>query len=125
MASEEAPTLGETLLGLMERGVGGITSARQLAGRLASLKGTSAEGERRSISRHIRLGNAEEETIAWYAKAFGVDRDLLPPAATRPRRAVSAAEFEELRSQVEVLQEMVDRLGPLLRDLDPSEAETT
>lgn len=116
--------MGETLLDLMERGVGGITSARQLSKRLAELKGTSREGERRSISRHIRLGNAEEASIVWYAKAFGVDRAVFPPEPIRPRRGISAAEFEELRSRVEALQAMVDQLRPLLADHGHSEEET-
>lgn len=123
VASGDDPTLGEVINELLDRGVGGITSARQLAVRLADLKNTTVEGERRSIRRHIRYGNAEEASIVAYAEAFGVDRSSFPESSVRrPGRVVSDAEFQELRSQVEALQREWDRLRPAL-DPDQPEAE--
>lgn len=122
VASDVAPTLGEVLNELLDRGVGGITSARQLAIRLAEIKNTTVEGERRSIRRHIRYGNAEEASIVAYAEAFGVARSVFPEATgRRPRTYASAKELEVLREEVATLRDQLD--GVMRRLPDPGEPE--
>lgn len=111
VAEKKAPVPGSFayfLAALLASGEGGITSQRALGARLASIRKSDPETERRNVRRYLAgKVEPEEETIADYARAFGIPRKALPQARRGGRAAKAAREASSLE----------DRLSTLVADL--------
>lgn len=93
----------------------GVSSQRLLAARVAAIKGTDGESERRTVARHYHGDNEpEEKSIAAYAEAFGVPRDTFPEAAdprarSRHELARKAVSIEKALANITRLERRLQR----------------
>lgn len=99
------PTFMKVVDELVERGVNGITSYRQLAERMAELGDANSETYRREFSRYRQGANPREKTILLAVRAFDVPRSKFPAAAQTRLRLRELAELLELVAQAQVEQE--------------------
>lgn len=97
VAEREILDVIEDLFDSNPHGIGNLT---ELGRRMADLAGRqNPESWRRTIRRWRKV-NPKERDIAFVAKAFGVSRDVLPPAKARPALADVERRLAELEATV-------------------------